>query len=344
MATTQFSVVITCHNQRNVISDAVESALSQTHLGREVIVVDDASSDGSNIVLKSYGDKIRLILLDKNQGAPEGRNAGAKAAKGDYVVFLDGDDALKPWALSAYDQIIQARSPVLLLTALSWFRGTFVAETTTNLPNQIELVSYNNWIEKDRQFRSCASAMVIKRTVLESIGGWSKDVWPYDDQYLAAELAYSGRTIQILNPPTVNYRVHSANTIHNVPVLIAGCYRFVAAWAANDRFFGKPNRLTRSALIGGTAFWAVKKAFRAGKRVEGLRLFLTVWPWVAATAALRLRHVIFGRRHTEFFPVSFPSVLLPSGESWRVEHVEDRLRGGAASLRASSRSGGERSL
>lgn len=54
MATPQFSVIITCHNQRKFIADAIQSAISQIYESREVIVVDDASSDGSDSVLKSY--------------------------------------------------------------------------------------------------------------------------------------------------------------------------------------------------------------------------------------------------------------------------------------------------
>jgi glycosyltransferase involved in cell wall biosynthesis len=303
MATTQFSVVITCRNQRGVISDAIQSALSQTFPYREIIVVDDASTDGSDAIFKSFDDKIRLLRLEKNQGAPAARNAGAAAAQGDYLVYLDGDDALKPWALAVYDQIIQARKPVLLLTSLSWFKGSLSANAEASIPNLIELVSYDNWIEKDRPFRSSASALVVERGAFESIGGWSKEVWPFDDQYLAAELAYSGRTIQVLNPPTVYYRQHAGNTIHNIPVLLTGCYRFVAAWASNKRFLGKRYGLERSALVGGPALWAVQKAFQAGKRTEGLKLFLSVWPWVAAASVLRLKTLIFGQRPIEIFPV-----------------------------------------
>jgi len=80
-----------------------QSAISQIHESREVIVVDDASSDGSDSVLKSYGEMIRLISLERNEGASEARNAGTAAARGNYLVYLDGDDLLKPWALLVYE-------------------------------------------------------------------------------------------------------------------------------------------------------------------------------------------------------------------------------------------------
>jgi glycosyltransferase involved in cell wall biosynthesis len=306
VAVLQFSIVITCRNQRSHISDAVDSALGQIFSNREIIVVDDASTDGSDAVLRCYADKIRLIRLERNQGAPSARNAGAAAARGKYLVYLDGDDALKSWALWVYDKIIQARNPVLLLASLSWFKDSVPESGHADIPQAAEFVSYNNWIEKDRPFRSSASALVIERSAFESIGGWSKDVWPFDDQYLAAELAYSGRTIQILKPATVFYRRHAGNTIDNIPLLVRGCYRFVAAWESNKRFYGAGRNLERFALIGGPALWVVKKTLRAGQRLEALRLLLSIWPRVIAAAFLRLRAVFWGQVPKEIFPLRTP--------------------------------------
>ena len=295
----KFSVVITCYNFRNFIADAVQSALSQTYPSREVIVVDDASTDGSDSVLKSFGDAIRLVGMETNQGASAARNTGTALARGDYIVYLDGDDVLKPWALSVYDQIIQALKPVLILGSLTWFQGAVPELGEAPTPSQIRFVSHDNWVQKDRTFRSSASVLIVERRTLGTIGGWTKEVWPFDDQYLAAELSDSGRAIQILDPPTVFYRLHSTNNIHNVSGLIAGCHGLVAAWQSNKRFIGRKRSLERAALIGGPAFYAVRRAFRAGLRREGLRLFIRVWPWVAAAAFVRLRARVFGRRPTE---------------------------------------------
>src|SRR5437660_1302309 len=96
----QFSIIITSHNQANFIRDAVESALAQLHGPNEVIVVDDASNDGSQAILEEYGERVRLVRLQKNVGAGSARNAGIAAANGEFLVFLDGDDVLLPWALN----------------------------------------------------------------------------------------------------------------------------------------------------------------------------------------------------------------------------------------------------
>ncbi len=67
MQQTTFSIVITCYNQSGFIRAAVDSALRQTGASKEVIVVDDGSSDGSAEVLQSYGDSLRLAkFLEKS--------------------------------------------------------------------------------------------------------------------------------------------------------------------------------------------------------------------------------------------------------------------------------------
>jgi glycosyltransferase involved in cell wall biosynthesis len=307
MPNPQFSVVITCHNQCQYIADAVDSALSQIHASREVIVVDDGSTDGSESLLKTYGDKIRLISLKQNQGAPAARNAGTAAAQGDYIAYLDGDDALKPWALPVYSQIIQAFKPVLILGSLSWFEGAIPAQGGLQAPNRVEFVRYDNWVQKDRSFRSSASVIVVERKSVQTTSGWTREVWPFDDQYLAAELAFSGKAVHIQEPSTVFYRLHSNNTIHDVALLIDGCYRLVESSESNQRFAGKNRGMAAAALIGGPAFWAVKEAFRTGHSVQASRLLLRVWPWVAAAALNRARTLVTGQRPTETLPVQIRS-------------------------------------
>ena len=86
----RFSVIITSHNQREFIKEAVDSALSLCHKPAEIIVVDDGSRDGSPDILRQYGDAIRLVCLEENQGASAAINQGVRQATGDYLVFLDG--------------------------------------------------------------------------------------------------------------------------------------------------------------------------------------------------------------------------------------------------------------
>src|SRR5262249_345446 len=85
----RYSIILTCYNQREFIRESVNSALLQCDEDTEVIVVDDASSDGSCEILGEYGDRIKFARLPTNGGAPRARNYGASMATGDYLLFLD---------------------------------------------------------------------------------------------------------------------------------------------------------------------------------------------------------------------------------------------------------------
>lgn len=88
---TLVSIVIPNYNGALFLTEAVSSAIEQDYLNKEIIVVDDGSSDNSVELLKEFGAKIRLIET-ANLGAAAARNAGILVASGEYVAFLDSDD------------------------------------------------------------------------------------------------------------------------------------------------------------------------------------------------------------------------------------------------------------
>ncbi|MFN3683196.1 MAG: glycosyltransferase [Fimbriimonadaceae bacterium] len=94
----RFSVIIPCYNQAHFLSEALDSVLAQS-LDPQVIVVDDGSTDCTSEVAESYGRRI-VLVRQANSGLPAARNAGILQADGDYLVFLDSDDALRPDYLS----------------------------------------------------------------------------------------------------------------------------------------------------------------------------------------------------------------------------------------------------
>jgi glycosyltransferase involved in cell wall biosynthesis len=90
------SAIIPTYNRRKYVERAVESVLSQTVPVDEVIVVDDGSSDGTaDLLEESYGSRIRVIR-QQNTGVAGARRTGILAASGEWIAFLDSDDAWMP--------------------------------------------------------------------------------------------------------------------------------------------------------------------------------------------------------------------------------------------------------
>lgn len=90
----QVSVIITCHNYARYLSRAIRSAVNQTIDKKEyeIIVVDDASTDATQKVLKTYSGSVKNLTLKENVGLAAARNEGIKLALGRFVVNLDADD------------------------------------------------------------------------------------------------------------------------------------------------------------------------------------------------------------------------------------------------------------
>lgn len=103
------TVLIVGRNVGHYIAETVESALAQTWQEREVIVVDDGSTDETATVLSSFGDRIRLLTRPP-LGLAAGRNAGMAAAKGNYIALLDADDLWHPTKLQV-QLAVAARHP-----------------------------------------------------------------------------------------------------------------------------------------------------------------------------------------------------------------------------------------
>lgn len=98
------SIVIPVFNAEAFLADAINSCLEQSYKSIEIICVDNNSSDGSAALLESY-KKIYpqvKIFSEKEPGAPAARNKGVEEAKGEFICFLDADDALLPEAIECF--------------------------------------------------------------------------------------------------------------------------------------------------------------------------------------------------------------------------------------------------
>jgi glycosyltransferase involved in cell wall biosynthesis len=294
----RFSVVITCFNQHAFIQAAVESALSQKHASKEIIVVDDGSTDGSTAALDRYANAVTLLKLSSNRGAVAARNHGAASARGEYLVFLDGDDVLRQSALTIYEELVAARRPRIILARIIWFSGT-VPSLAEDLPERREFVEYPNLIDKDRSLDYCASAYVVAREDFERVGGWSPGIFHLDLVDLSSKLRMAGRALLVCSPATVLYRIHDSNTIHSVPPFLRMAHHLVSKEKACEYPGGRKRRFRQYAWMGGTvAFW-IKRAVRAGHWKGAVHLAASGWAMVLAAVISRSIMRIRGRRPVE---------------------------------------------
>jgi glycosyltransferase involved in cell wall biosynthesis len=96
----RLSIVIPVYNRPKEVTRALESCLSQTYDSFEVIVVDDESTDETlDVLIQHATGRVKVVRHESNRGVCAARNSGVDAARGDWILFLDSDDALLPGAL-----------------------------------------------------------------------------------------------------------------------------------------------------------------------------------------------------------------------------------------------------
>jgi glycosyltransferase involved in cell wall biosynthesis len=90
------SILIPAHNAEEWISDTIQSAIAQTWLRKEIIVVDDGSKDRTAAVARRFASKQVAVVSIQNQGAAAARNHALRLSQGEYIQWLDADDLLAP--------------------------------------------------------------------------------------------------------------------------------------------------------------------------------------------------------------------------------------------------------
>ena len=110
------SVVTASYNYQDYIKEAIQSVLNQTYKDWELIIVDDCSTDNSVQVINSYkDDRIKLFVNEKNLGLQKTVKRGIENASGEWIVFLESDDILKPDNIEKKVRIAQKYKDVNLI-------------------------------------------------------------------------------------------------------------------------------------------------------------------------------------------------------------------------------------
>lgn len=298
-----FSVIVLFYNQPQFVRPALDSVLDQRRDWAEVIAVDNGSTDDTRQLLQEYESSVRMVLIDDNEGGSAGRNAAAAVARGDYLVFLDGDDLFMPWTLDVYEAVVTARRPVIMIGPMHWFEGTPPPPGPAG--SEVRFIEYEDYFQKEQTVETSASAMVIEREAFDRVRGW--DFHPVEDQDLLWKLGTAGRVVQILDPVTTFHRAHSGQTSRGDQAMLDT----ISALAQNERDGrypgGKARRFERRACVGGVVFHWTRRTWRSGRHAESRRFLRANWTFVVAAMAMRVRVIGRGRREPQTIAMPSPA-------------------------------------
>lgn len=156
------SVVIPAYNAEAYVARAIESALTQTHPVLEILVVDDGSRDQTAVVAGQFVSPVR-VLQQPNGGPSAARNLGVREARGEWIAFLDADDAWLPHKLERQSQ---------------YFADDRTGIVHCHIVNVPDRFLYDGEMTFDRLWRQNmigTSTAVIRKSMWEQLGGFIED-------------------------------------------------------------------------------------------------------------------------------------------------------------------------
>jgi GT2 family glycosyltransferase len=269
--TPKVTVLLAVWNGEPFIRGAVGSVLAQTLASFELLVVDDASTDRTAEIVRSFDDpRIRVLENERNLGQVPSLNRGLREARGEYVARLDADDECRPTRLERQVEILDCDPRVGLVG--TWMemigeRGQRLGWLRKSLDDYVDFV-YHSLIM--RVYVSHPSAMYRRAPVLE-LGGYDESTGPAEDKDLWRRLALRRWDARIVPEPLVAYRLHGqqlsqTQAEHQREVDGASQDRFLAALAPDA-----PVTAVRLLLAGDRRSWSHEPR----EQLAGLELVLT---------------------------------------------------------------------
>ena len=227
------SVIMPVYNGEKFVGEAIESILNQTFSDFELIIIDDASTDGTLEVVRKFPDgRIRIIRNHENIGIARSRNKGLREAQGEYIAVHDSDDISYPERFELQVKFLDNHPEVAAVG--SWY--VVIDENGEEL-ERVKLWTRDDDIKavllKKNQFAH--GAMMIRKECLKAVGGY-RHIERCEDYDLCLRLA---ERYKLANLPRFlyKYRRHPGQAVNDE---LLEFYAQMVREAAEER--GKPIR------------------------------------------------------------------------------------------------------
>jgi glycosyltransferase involved in cell wall biosynthesis len=187
------SVVIPTYNRARFLRRAIESVLNQDHPGKEVVVVNDASTDETEREIAPWAQTHGVVWLrhKSNRGISAARNTGIRASRGAYLVFLDSDDYLLPGRLSSHVEVLERQPDLMWAYSDHWIEhnGQRQPPTFSVRSYRPEGKVFELLLLETNGFQLQVMTTTLRRSVVEEIGGFDETVICAEDLDFALKVA-----------------------------------------------------------------------------------------------------------------------------------------------------------
>ncbi|HEY6185203.1 MAG TPA: glycosyltransferase family 2 protein [Terriglobales bacterium] len=213
------SILIPAYNAEAWISDTLRSAIAQTWERKEIIVVDDGSTDQTLAVARKFeSDQVR-VYTHKNQGAAATRNKAYSLCKGDYIQFLDADDLMGPDKISKQMEALGDSPNKRILLSASWGQFKYRYYRTKFTPNELWCdLSPVDWLVRKMQHNLFmqTACWLFSRELAEAAGPWDTRLLGDDDGEYFCRVLLACESVRFVPEAKVYYREAGSTSLSYV--------------------------------------------------------------------------------------------------------------------------------
>lgn len=209
------SIVMPARNAAAHIREAIESVLAQGSDVRELVIVDDGSTDDTVALVRGFDDRRIRLLTNDGAGVSAARNLGARTATGSWLMFLDADDRLRSGAVAALTAgAMAAQDAVLIYGDYDLIDGEgrpigrrgLLKGRRKPSGQVLERLVAGNFIVN-------GGVLIVRSDAFQRTGGFDELLKYCEDWHCWCRLAAEGN-FQFIGTPLLDYRVHAANTMN----------------------------------------------------------------------------------------------------------------------------------
>lgn len=200
----KISIVMPTYNRAKELPRSIRSVLSQTYTDFELIIVDDASSDNSEEIVKGFNDnRILYVKLKENVGGAEARNVGIRLAKADIIAFQDSDDEWTCFKLesSLFELENDSNTGAVFSSYIQlWSHGCRLMPVGKHIFNEKKVYTsllWQNYVD--------TPTLVVRKKHLHEVGGFTPTMPRYQDWDLALKLAKVTNLKYLKEPNLISY-------------------------------------------------------------------------------------------------------------------------------------------
>jgi len=210
------SILIPAYNAQDWIAESLQSAVNQTWDPKEIIVVDDGSTDRTAAVANRFASQGVTVVTQKNQGAAAARNKAFSLCRGDYIQWLDADDLLSPDKIAKQMEALERLGSRRILMSSGWgsfmYRHQRAQFTPSPLWDNLEPVE---WLLRKIQLNlhMQTATWLVSREVSEAAGPWDTRLLGDDDGEYFCRVLLQSEGVRFVPDAKVFYRMAGTTSL-----------------------------------------------------------------------------------------------------------------------------------